>query len=83
MVLATGLCGLVYAVGQQDLRSAVNDHQEQLGREVAIRLDRGAAPATVIGPTTVDVAGSLAPFIVVYGSTGVCSQRTLIPSASR
>jgi hypothetical protein len=70
VVLATGLCGLVYAVVQQDLRTGANDPQEQLARDAAIRLDSGAAPATVIGSTTVDVAGSLAPFMVVYGSTG-------------
>ncbi len=71
VVLATCLCGLVYVVAQQDLRTAANDPQEQLARDAAVRLDRGASPATVIGPTTVDVVGSLAPFIVVYASTGV------------
>jgi hypothetical protein len=70
VVLATSLCGLVYAVAQQDLRTGANDPQEQLARDAAIRLDGGATPATIIGQTTVDVANSLAPFIVVYGSTG-------------
>ena len=69
MVVATGLSGLVYAVVQQDLRSGANDPQEQLARDAAIRLDDGASPATVVGSTTVDIASSLAPFIVVYSST--------------
>jgi len=69
MVVATGLFGLVYVVVQQDLRSGANDPQEQLARDAAIRLDGGASPATVVGSTTVDIANSLAPFIVVYSST--------------
>ena len=69
MVVATGLSGLVYAVVQQDLRSGANDPQERLARDAAIRLDGGASPATVVGSTTVDIASSLAPFIVVYSST--------------
>lgn len=51
-------------------QNGANDPQEQLARDAAKRLDGGATPATLIGPTTVDVASSLAPFIVVYGSTG-------------
>jgi hypothetical protein len=70
VVLATALCGLVYAVAQQDLRTGANDPQEQLARDAAMRLDGGAAPATVVGPTAVDIASGLAPFIVVYDATG-------------
>ena len=70
-VLATALCGLVYTVVQQDLRTGANDPQEQLAEDVAARLDVGAAPSSVVGPTQVDVARSLAPFIVVYDKTGV------------
>jgi hypothetical protein len=70
LVIATTLSGLVYVVAQQELRMAANDPQEQLAREAAIRLDGGAAPATVVGPTTVDVAAGLAPFVVVYDPAG-------------
>jgi len=70
VVLATALCGLVYVVAQNGLRTGANDPQEQLARDAATRLDGGAAPATVIGSTTVDVAADLAPFIIVHDATG-------------
>jgi hypothetical protein len=69
-VLATALCGLVYVAVQQDLRSGANDPQEPLAKDAAARLDAGASPASVVGPTTVDLAVSLAPFVVVYDAGG-------------
>jgi hypothetical protein len=69
-ILATALCGLVYIVVQQDLRTGANDPQQQLAEDAAVHLDGGAAPSSVVGPTTIDVARSLAPFIVVYDPTG-------------
>jgi hypothetical protein len=69
-VLATALSGLVYVVAQQELRMAANDPQEELARQAAIRLDGGASPAAVIGPTMIDVATSLAPFVVVSDPAG-------------
>ena len=70
LILSTLLCGLVYVVAQQALRMAANDPQEQLARDAARRLDAGEPAASVIGPTTVDIGTSLAPFVVVYDSTG-------------
>ncbi len=69
-VLATALCGLTYAVVQQDLRTGANDPQEQLAEDAAARLDAGATPSSVVGPGEVDIARSLAPFIVVYDPGG-------------
>jgi hypothetical protein len=69
-VLATGLCGLVYVAIQQDLRTGANDPQEQLAGDAAARLDGGASPSSVVGVSTVDIARSLAPFIVVYDPNG-------------
>jgi hypothetical protein len=73
-------CGLAYGEAQQVLRSAANDPQEQLAGDAARALDAGAAPATLVapgsaaasaaGPGPVDVATSLAPFLVVYDSSG-------------
>jgi hypothetical protein len=70
LVLATALCGLVYVVVQQEHRMAANYPQEQLAREAATRLDSGASPDSVVGSTTVDVATSLEPFIVVHDASG-------------
>ena len=70
LVVATVLCGLLYIVDQQALRTGANDPQEQLASDAASRIDGGASPASVAGGTTVDLAADLAPFVVVYDSQG-------------
>jgi hypothetical protein len=69
-VLATLCCGLVYTAVQQDLRQGANDPQLQLAEDAAQALDAGARPATIVGSETVDVAASLAPFVVIYDRSG-------------
>ncbi len=70
ITIASALCGLVYLVDQQTLRTGANDPQEQLAGDAASRLDSGATPASVAAGTTVDLAADLAPFVVVYDSQG-------------
>jgi hypothetical protein len=67
-VLATGLAGLVYLVAQQDGRWLANEPQVQLAEDAAARLDAGGTPRDQVGPAPVDIARSLAPFVVVYGA---------------
>ncbi len=65
--------GLVYAAAQQMERAGANDPQIQMAEDAATRLDAGATPADVapVGPSgKVDLATSLAPFLVVYDSSG-------------
>src|SRR3954452_5204142 len=71
-VLATLASGLVYLGIQQDLRGDANDPQRQLAEDAARALDAGAQPAAVIGSTgdKVDVARSLARFVVVFDGAG-------------
>ena len=69
-VLATLLAGLVYGIAQQGLRSGANDPQLQLAEDGARALDAGGDPSGVVGPGKVDVAVSLAPFVVVFDSAG-------------
>ena len=69
-LLATLACGLIYAVGQQGLRSGANDPQSQLAEDAAAALDGGASPASVAGGATVDASTSLAPFLVVFDTAG-------------
>ena len=65
-ILAAGLAGTVYIVAQQGLRAGADSPQLQLVEDAARALDAGAAPEAVTGPPTVDVANSLAPFVVVF-----------------
>lgn len=69
-VLATLCCGLVYASTQQDLRSGANDPQIQMANDAASALDAGAAPSTLVTVSRVNVARSLAPFLVIFDSSG-------------
>jgi len=69
-VLATLCCGLVYTAVQQDLRMGANDPQLQLAEDAARALDGGARPGTLVGSSKVDVAASLAPFVVIFGASG-------------
>ncbi len=69
-VVITFAAGIAYGLDQQNLRQGANDPQIQLAEDAASRLDAGAAAATVI-PTTgtpVDIARSLAPFVIVYNA---------------
>ncbi len=68
--VATITCGLAYAAVQQDLRLGADDPQIQLAEDAAAALDAGAVPASVVGATKVDVATSLAPFVVVFDDSG-------------
>jgi hypothetical protein len=69
-VLATLTCGLVYTAVQQDLRLGANDPQVRLAEDAARALDAGARPASLVGSAKVDVATSLAPFVVIYDTSG-------------
>jgi hypothetical protein len=65
-VAVTGLAALVYGAVQQDLRQSANDPQAQLAEDAAARLDAGAAPDEVVPTGTVDMAVSLAPYVIVF-----------------
>jgi len=69
-VLATLCCGLVYAAVQQDLRMGANDPQLRLAEDAAGALDGGAQPSTLVGSSKVDVAASLAQFVVIFDTSG-------------
>ena len=69
-VLATLCCGLVYASNQQDLRSGANDPQIQMAEDASTALDAGAQPSDLVSVGRIDVAQSLAPFLVIFDSSG-------------
>jgi hypothetical protein len=70
-VLATATCGLAYAETQQALRSGANDPQRQFAEDAGARLDAGATPWSVVDTShAVDLARSLAPFVIVFDAQG-------------
>jgi hypothetical protein len=75
----TVLCGLIYAETQQQLRQAANDPQIELAEDAASKLAGGVSAASLLPTTTVDMATSVAPFVIVYdeNDTVIASSATL------
>jgi len=69
-VLVTVICGLVYVAVQQVLRQDANDPQIQMAEDAAAALSRGEPLASVLPAGQVDIARSLAPFMMVFDGDG-------------
>ncbi len=68
-LVITAMCGLVYLVAQQTLRIGANDPQIQIAEDAANALARGASAQAVLPTNPVDVASSLAPFVVILNAS--------------
>ncbi len=68
--MVTGLSGLIYAAVQQDLRQSANDPQIQMAEDAATKLTDGVQVQTVVPPEKVNIADSLAPYMMVFDATG-------------
>ena len=69
-VVITCFSVIVYATVQQTYRQSANDPQIQLAEDIAYALTTGASPELFNQKTRTDIARSLAPFVIVYNSTG-------------
>ena len=65
-VLATALTGFTYLAVQQSYRNNADDPQVQLAEDGASRLDAGDPVSDVVTGDPVNLATSLAPFVIVY-----------------
>ena len=68
--ISTVFAGAVYWAVQQSLRSSANNSQLQMAEDAAMQLSAGTAPGDVATGATVDIARSLAPFTIVFDSSG-------------
>jgi hypothetical protein len=68
--ISTVLALALYAIPQQVLRNTANDPQLQLATDAATRLESGAALSEAVPISDVDIARSLAPFIIAYDDQG-------------
>src|SRR5436305_4209894 len=68
--IVTGLSGLLYTAVQQDLRQSANDPQIQMAEDTAAKLADGQQVQNVVPAVKVDIASSLAPYIIVFDATG-------------
>ncbi len=69
-VIVTGLSWLIYAVVQQDIRQSADDPQIQIAEDSATMLADGRRIQDVMPVGTVDIAKSLATYLIVFDSTG-------------
>jgi hypothetical protein len=69
-IATAGVCGLVYVTAQQGLRMGANDPQIQMAEDAASALNGGASVESVLPPTKVEIADSLAPFLMVFDDSG-------------
>jgi hypothetical protein len=60
----------MYAAVQQALRSGANDPQVQMAEDAAAALAGGASPASLIPAGRVDLASSLAPYLIIFDANG-------------
>jgi hypothetical protein len=69
-IATAGLCGLVYLTVQQSLRMGANDPQIQMAEDAASNLNAGASVESVVPTNKVDIAESLAPFVIIFDDSG-------------
>ena len=69
-VAVTLVCGIVYTIAKQQVRLGANQPQVQMAEDAAASLTRGEDPATLTGSHPIDIARSLAAYLVVYDENG-------------
>lgn len=69
-IVVTGLIGIMYAAVQQDIRQGANDPQIQIAEDTATRLAGGEPIQSVVPSEKVDIATSLAPYVIIFDAHG-------------
>ena len=69
-VAVTAICVLIYLSVQQSYRQTANDPQLQISQDLASLLSDGRDPAPVVPASNIDIADSLATFVIVYDNSG-------------
>jgi hypothetical protein len=66
----TLFCGLLYATVQQSYRMDANDPQIQMAEDTARALESGQQAASLVSSDKIDIAQSLAPYLILFDSNG-------------
>ena len=69
MAIITVIFGVIYATVQQSYRTAANDPQIQIARDINVKLHQGK-PIENFFADTVDIAQSLSTFVALYDASG-------------
>ncbi len=68
--LITMICGLAFTLNQQSYRQSANDPQIQMAEDTASALESGKRPYNFDSPSKVNMAVSLAPYLIIYDTKG-------------
>lgn len=68
--ISTILAQALYTIPQQVLRLGLDDPQIQLADDLATRLEQGESPTAAVSANSIDMARSLAPFVIAYDDEG-------------
>lgn len=66
VAIITMIYGVMYVVIQQGMRQSANDPQIQLAEDTATSLNNGASTYVFTAAPKVDMANSLAPFVMIF-----------------
>lgn len=70
-VILTVIFGTIHVAVQQNERQSANDPQIQMAEDAAAALSAGKSTASVVtSAPSVDLAKSLAPFLIIYDASG-------------
>lgn len=69
-IMVTILCGLIYAAVQQTYRTAANDPQLQMAKDMTVALNNDRSVESLFPKDTIEISESLAPFITFYNKNG-------------
>ncbi len=66
IIVITIICGLIYTTVQQSYRTAANDPQLQLAKDIAVALNKHRSFESLLLKDTIEISESLSPFIILY-----------------
>jgi hypothetical protein len=69
-VAITLICGIIYVTAQQVYRNSANDPQIQMAEDTASELVGGLQPSMLITGPPIDMATSLAPYLIIFNESG-------------
>jgi hypothetical protein len=69
-IITTLLSGLIYGTVRQNIRQAANDPQIELAEDTSAALNAGIRPQSIIPAGKINIAESLAPYLIIYNESG-------------
>jgi hypothetical protein len=69
-IMITIICGLIYATVQQSYRTAANDPQLQMAKDITFVLNKGRSLESLLPKDSIEISENVAPFITLYDRNG-------------